>query len=131
MGLFGNTVFFPAQSERLRVSTLTFTYDPRYGLTLVTGETVVLDLVGVCIEQTSDGKFSCSVTRSDGQHPVRLVASATPEGRAIERANGRECPAVPGFVEAADSPTVGTASVVRDEIARAFGWEPEPAPLSC
>ena len=109
-------------------TSFSLTFDGRYGMSLVAGEAVILDLTGVHIERHSDGTYSCSITRG-AETPVRLVASATAEGRgAIERANGRECPAVPGFVEAAESPSGGTASILRDEIARAFGWAPEPEP---
>ena len=102
-------------------NTFTFTFDSRHGLSLVSGEAVVLDLSGVHIDRRPDGTFSCAVTRG-ADNPVRLVASATSEGKdALERANGRECPAVPGFIEA----DVGRPNSLHDHIARAFGWEPE------
>jgi hypothetical protein len=105
---------------------ISFTFDPRYGLSLVSGEAVVLDLTSVHIDRLSDGTYSCAVTRGE-ESPVRLVATATPEGRlAVERANGRESPAVPGFVEVAVPNTTTVSSLVED-IARHFGWE-QPSP---
>ncbi len=104
-------------------STFTFTFDTRHGLSLVSGEAVVLDLTGVRIERRPDGAFACEVTRGE-ECPVRLVASATPEGKlALERANGRESP-VPGFVTVVEPPKATTVSALRDEIAQAFGWSP-------
>ncbi|HYH67680.1 MAG TPA: hypothetical protein VD866_23485 [Urbifossiella sp.] len=103
-------------------STLSFTFDPRYGLSLVSGEAVVLDLTGVHIDQNKDGTYSCAVTRGE-ERPVRLVATATPEGRlALERANGRECQAVPGFVEVT-GPNTTAVSTLAEDIARHLGWE--------
>jgi hypothetical protein len=105
------------------VPVFTFSFDPRYGLSLVSGESVILDLSGVTINRLPDGTYSCAVSRGD-EHPVRLVASTTTEGRlALARANGRECPAVPGFVEVTGT-AAGRPNSLHDDIALAFGWEP-------
>ncbi len=100
--------------------TLTFSFDPAYGLTLVAGESVVTDLVGVAITQQPNGRYECA-----GSGPVRLVAAGSAEGRgALARATGQERSDVPGFVEI-PVPAVAAPPIPTEELARLFGWEPE------
>ncbi|MBN8904881.1 MAG: hypothetical protein J0H57_28020 [Rhodospirillales bacterium] len=108
--------------------TLTFSFDPAYGLTLVAGESVVTDLAGVHITQQPNGRYDCAISRAGGA-PVRLVASGSAEGRgALARATGQERSDVPGFVEIPVPAVVEPPPIPTEELAQLFGWEPAPAP---
>jgi hypothetical protein len=97
-------------------TSFSLTLDSVWGsLVLVAGEEIVHDVTAVRITKSETGSgFDCEVTRAGVGAPVRLVASASPEGRlALERANGQESVSVPGFVEL----TTPFASV-QDDITR-------------
>lgn len=108
-------------------TSFSLTFDSTHGsLVLVAGEQIISDVTDIRITRSASGGYDCEVTRANGGAPIHLVASASTTGKlALGRANGRESPEVPGFVEVTGPAQEVLSASVREQIARGFGWKEE------
>jgi hypothetical protein len=116
--------------ESIMPTRFSLTFDSMYkSLVLVSDKRIVADLKEVHIEKADDGSYNCSIIHDNGGNPVRLVASASPEGKkAIERAAGVETSLVPGFIEVSSSKAEVAKAAdeqggVAADVARFFGCD--------